>query len=521
MSTHLIVLPVALPLLAAALLLLLGGRGLGVQRAVGVGATLLQWLIALALVLRADDGAVEAYLIGNWEAWVGIALALDRLAAIMLITTATLGVAAVLYATSGWDRRAPHFHALFQAQLMGLNGAFLTADLFNLFVFFEILLIASYGLMLSGGYGTRMRAGFHYVAFNITASTLYLFAVGLLYGLIGALNMAEMGQRIAVAPLADLPLIQAAAGMLLVVFCSKAAMFPLYMWLPETYARTPAPVVALFAVMTKLGVYAALRVYGVLFGGDAGALAGFAWPYLLGGGAIGLLLASLGALSAKSLGTLGGYLVVASAATLFIAVGLANAEAVGAGLYYLIQSSFAAAALFLLFDTIGRQRQSAGDSLRTVDRIARRGLLGTLFFVAALSIVGLPPLAGFVGKFSLLAAIPGADAGWLWPLILVTSLFALLALVAAGIHLFWRQDNAEPSPAEAPHAVEYGAILGLLSLALLLSLFAAPVLRYPQAAAAQLAAPQQYRAALLQAQPKPSPHGSHGSHGSADSEATR
>jgi multicomponent K+:H+ antiporter subunit D len=389
---------------------------------------------------------------------------------------------------------------------MGLNGAFLTADLFNLFVFFEILLIASYGLLLSGGHGSRMRAGFHYVAFNITASTLYLFAIGLLYGLLGALNMAEMGERIARAPLADLPFIQAAGGMLLVVFCAKAAMFPLHMWLPETYARSPAPVVALFAVMTKLGVYTALRVYGVLFGADAGALADFAWPYLLGGGAIGLLLASLGALSAKSLGTLGGYLVVASAATLFIAVGLANVEAVGAGLYYLIQSSFAAAALFLLADTIGRQRQSAGDSLRKVDRIARRGLLGTLFFIAAVSIVGLPPLAGFVGKFSLLAAIPDADAGWLWPLILITSLFALIAMAVAGIHLFWRQDNHLPSPAERPHAVEYGAIFGLMSLAVLLSLWAQPVLRYTAAAAQQQFAPQAYRAALLDAQPKPSPH---------------
>jgi multicomponent K+:H+ antiporter subunit D len=466
----------------------------------------LQLLLAIALALRADSGAVEVYLIGNWEAWVGIALALDRLAAIMLLTTAILGVAAVLYACSGWDQRAPHFHALFQAQLMGLNGAFLTADLFNLFVFFEVLLIASYGLLLSGGYGLRMRAGLHYVAFNITASTLYLFAIGLLYGLLGALNMAEMGVRIAAAPAANLPLIEAAGGMLLVVFCAKAAMFPLHMWLPETYARSPAPVVALFAVMTKLGVYAALRVYGVLFGADAGALANFAWPWLLAGGAIGLALASFGVLAAKSLGTLGGYLVVASAATLFIAIGLANPDAVGAGLYYLLQSSFAAAALFLLADTIGRQRQSAGDSLRKVDRMANRGRLGVLFFIAAISIVGLPPLAGFVGKFSLLAAVPTAQAAWIWPLVLVTSLFALIALAAAGSHLFWRQDNDRPPDSPPPQAVEYGAIGGLLALALLLSIAAAPVLRYCQDAALQLAAPQDYRDALLQARPLPSPH---------------
>jgi multicomponent K+:H+ antiporter subunit D len=502
---HLPVLPVVLPLLAAAALLLLERRGIGVQRALGLAATVAQLGIALALAVRADSGEVSAYLLGNWEAWVGIALAVDRLAAIMLVTTATLGVAALLYACSGWDQRAPHFHALFQAQLMGLNGAFLTADLFNLFVFFEVLLIASYGLMLSGGRGQRMRAGVHYVAFNIAASTLYLFAIGLLYGLLGALNMAEMANRVAAAPAQDLALVQAAGGMLLVVFCAKAALFPLYLWLPDTYARTPAPVVALFAVMTKLGVYAVLRVYGTLFGVDAGELAGFAWPWVLWGGAIGLALAALGALAARSLRTLAGYLVVASAATLFIAVGLATPGTVGAGLYYLVQSSFAAAALFLLADTIRRQRQSAGDSLRKVDRIARRGLLGGLFFVAAVSIVGLPPLAGFIGKAALLAAVPESQAGWAWPLVLFTSLLALIALAGAGAHVFWRQDNDRPSDARPPQAVEYAAIGSLLALAVAMSLFAGPAIRYANDAALQASDPDAYRAALLQSAPLPSP----------------
>jgi len=500
-AAHLTILPLVVPLLAMALLLLLEGRGMALQRALGLGATLAQLALALAIAVRADGGEVAVYLVGNWEAWVGIALAADRLAAIMLITTATLGVAAVLYASSGWDQRAPHFHALFQAQLFGLNGAFLTADLFNLFVFFEVLLIASYGLLLSGGRGMRLRAGVHYVAFNIAASTLYLFAVGLLYGLLGALNLAELAQRIAAAPAANLPLIQAAGGLLLVVFCAKAALFPLYLWLPDTYARTPAPVVALFAVMTKLGVYAVLRVYSVMFGEDAGALAGFAWPWVLGGGAVGLALATLGALAARSLRSLAAYLVVASAGTLFIAVGLANPEAVAAGLYYLVQSSFAAAALFLLADTIRRQRQSAGDSLRKVDRIARRGLLGTLFFIAAVSIVGLPPLAGFIGKFMLLAAVPAAQVAWVWPLILVTSLLALLALAAAGAHVFWRQDNDRPSEAAPPHAVEYSAIGLLLLLAVTLSLAAGPALRYAGSAAGQVFAAADYRAALLGARP--------------------
>jgi multicomponent K+:H+ antiporter subunit D len=500
MMAHLPVLPVVLPLLAAGILLLLERSGIGLQRMIGITASALLVLMALLLVVVADSGQVTVYLLGNWPAQLGISLAVDRLSAIMLISTALLGFTGLLYAASGWDRRAPHFHALFQLLLAGLNGAFLTGDLFNLFVFFEVLLIASYGLLLSGGRGVRMRAGLHYVVFNIAASTLYLFAVGLLYGLLGALNMAEMSLRIVAAPAENLALIKAAGGLLLVVFCAKAALFPLYLWLPETYARAPAPVVALFAIMTKLGVYAVLRVYTLLFGDDAGALAGFAWDWLLPAGAAGLLLASLGAIAAASLRSLTAYLVVASAATLFIAVALATPTAFGAALYYLLHSTFITAALFLIADMIRRQRKRAGDSLRKLDRIASPGLLGTLFFIAAVSLVGLPPLSGFIGKVALLSAI---DDGWIWGLILVTSLLALIALAHAGSQLFWHraQEVADAPVPAAPRRVEVAAVLLLLTLGIGISLAAQPVLRYTQAAGAQLAAPDGYRNALLQARP--------------------
>ncbi|KAG1390112.1 hypothetical protein G6F59_015310 [Rhizopus arrhizus] len=163
----------------------------------------------------------------------------------MLLTTLLLAIPCLLHACSGWDRRAPHFHALFQFQLVGLNGAFLTGDIFNLFVFFEVMLIASYGLLLSGGRGLRMRIGLHYVVFNVTASTLFLIALGLLYASLGSLNMAELSQRIAEVPPAQLTLVKATMGLLLLVFCAKAALMPLYLWLPEAYSRAPAAVAAL------------------------------------------------------------------------------------------------------------------------------------------------------------------------------------------------------------------------------------------------------------------------------------
>jgi multicomponent K+:H+ antiporter subunit D len=502
MSAHLPVLPIVLPLLVAGLMVLLEKRGIGLQRALGLASSLLMVGIAGWLALRAGSGEISVYLLGNWEARIGIALAVDRLTAVMLLTTSVLGLAGLLYASSGWDRRAPHFHALFQIQLMGLNGAFLTADLFNLFVFFEVLLIASYGLMLSGGRGARMRAGMQYVAFNITASTLYLFAVGLLYGLLGALNMAEMAERVASAPAQNLPFIAAAGGLLLVVFCAKAALFPLALWLPETYTRTPAPVLALFAIMTKLGVYAVLRVYSVMFGADAGELAGYVWPWILPAAAIGLALAALGALAATRLRTLIAYLVIGSAATLFIAVAVNLEGTLGAGLYYLMHSSFAAAALFLIADMLRRQRLGAGDSLRKLDHLPQRAGLGILFAIAAIAMVGLPPLAGFVGKLALLAAMPEPVAQWAWPLILGTSLLALIALANAGSQLFWRAPEGEPGARAHPvRRGEWAAVVLLLGAGLGLVGFGGPVLRYTEDSARQLLAPAGYRAALRQAMP--------------------
>ena len=502
MMNHLPVLPIVLPLLVAGLMVLLEKRGVGLQRALGLGSSLAQLVIAGWLVNRAASGEISVYLLGNWEAHLGIALAVDRLSALMLLTTALLGLVALLYAAAGWERSAPHFHALFQIQLVGLNGAFLTADLFNLFVFFEVLLIASYGLMLSGGRGERMRAGLHYVAFNITASTLYLFAVGLLYGLLGALNLAELAERISVAPATNLPLIAAAGGLLLVVFCAKAALFPLSLWLPETYTRTPAPVVALFAIMTKLGVYSVLRVFSVLFPDGSGALAGYVWPWLLPLAGAGLALAALGTLAATTLRTLVGYLVVGSAATLFIAVAANRPEAWGAGLYYLVHSSFAAAALFLIVDMVRRQRLNAGDNLRQIDHLGQRGVLGAVFCLAAVSAIGLPPLAGFIGKLSLLAALPADLAHWAWPLILLSSLLLLIALANAGSQVFWRQTEPPLDRTASPASpLQWAAVWLLLLAGAGLVGLGGPILQYTQDSGSQLANPIEYRQALLQAKP--------------------
>jgi multicomponent K+:H+ antiporter subunit D len=504
-STHLAIAPVLMPLLAAIIMLLLGDGRLLLQRAVGVASCLGLLAFAAALLMQAGDDGVTVYLVGNWAAHVGIALAVDRLAAIMLLATALLALPCLVYATGGWDRQARHFHALFQFQLMGLNGAFLTGDLFNLFVFFEVLLIASYGLMLSGGRGATLRSGLHYVAFNIAASTLFLVALGFIYGLTGALNMAELAHRVAQAPPGQAALLKATGGLLLVVFCTKAALLPLYFWLPQTYARSPAAVAALFAVMTKLGVYAVLRVFSLVYGGDAGAVANLAWPWLLPLGTATLVLATLAVLAAPTLRLMSANLVLASAATLFIALGLADAAALGAGLYYLVHSTLVGGALFLIADLVRGQRARAGDRLDQPDHLGPKALLGSLFAVAAVSVAGLPPLSGFIGKFSLLAAIPATTATWLWPLLLGASLLTLVALARAGSQLFWLEGGEPAAAGTVPplRVPEVAAAAALLAMGVLLSVFAGPALQYAQDAAQQLMAPGTYIDAVRGALPRP------------------
>lgn len=492
--SHLPVLPVLVPLLTGALLLLVERRGMIAQRTVSWLGMVGLLAVAIALLLRADQGQIMVYLLGDWPARLGIALVADRLSALMVLTTAALAVPCLLTACNGWDRRALHFHALLHLQLAGLNGAFLTGDLFNLFVFFEVMLIASYGLLLSGGRGARMRSGLHYVVFNITASTLFLVALGLLYGLLGTLNMAEMALRVREADPGDVVLIQAASGILLVVFCAKAALLPLYLWLPETYARAPAAVAALFTIMTKVGVYAVLRVFTLVFGADAGALAGWAFDWLLPIAAASLALATFGALAAPTLRAKVAYLIVASAATLFIAIALSTPASVGAGLYYLAQSCFVTAALFLLVDLIKRQRGRARDSLAVLGPIARGPLLGGLFLIAAVSVSGLPPLTGFIGKFMLLAAVPPADTPWLWAVILVTSLMVIVTLARAGSQVFWAAPAAEPDSERppAPSRLQLAAVILLLGYGLGLAVAAGPALTYTRAAADQVLVPSDY-----------------------------
>ncbi|MBN2691048.1 MAG: monovalent cation/H+ antiporter subunit D, partial [Burkholderiaceae bacterium] len=419
--------PVLLPLAAGIVLLFLRGRSLRVQRVFSLLATLALLAVDVALWLRVQHGAHLVYALGDWPAPIGIVLVADQLAVGMLLVTALVALGALLYAVmNDEDAAGPHFHVLFQMELFGLGGAFLTGDLFNLFVFFEVLLLASYGLLLHGGGRLRTRAGLHYVVLNLVGSTLFLFAVGALYGLSGTLNMADLAVRLPLLPLSDGPLLRSALLVLLVVFALKAALLPLSLWLPSAYGNTSAAVAALFAIMTKVGAYAILRVDIMLFGQGSGVLAGWIGPWLFWAALATLIAGAAGVLASSSLRQQVGHLVVLSMGTLLLAFSLGTQQALVAGLYYLPHSVFVSAALFLLADLVARGRGAASDGFEPAPPMPHRALLGGLFFVLAISVAGLPPLSGFIGKFMLLQAAQSQPHGaWVWAVVLGAGLAVL------------------------------------------------------------------------------------------------
>ncbi|MDP1964495.1 MAG: proton-conducting transporter membrane subunit, partial [Reyranella sp.] len=316
---HAAILPIVIPLTAA--ILVLAGHRLGLRfaRTVFLAAGLLLIAVSAWLIDLAGGGGIAVYALGDWPAPFGIVLVLDRLSAIMVALTTAIAVPAMLYATAGTDTAGRHFHTLFLLQIAGLNGAFLTGDLFNLFVFFEVLLLASYGLMVHGAGIERVRAGLAYVILNLTGSALFLVALGLIYGMLGTLNLADMAVVLPELPDGDHAVVRTAFALLVAVFALKAALLPLSFWLPHAYAATSAAVAALFAIMTKVGIYALLRVSVIGFG-SAPFTADLLQPWLLPLALATIALGTIGALAARRLAAVVANLVVVSTGTLFAAM---------------------------------------------------------------------------------------------------------------------------------------------------------------------------------------------------------
>lgn len=500
--THLIVAPIVLPAIIAAFSLLFRRRRrwLGASLSIAGCAALL--LIALALFARAFDGTISVYTLGQWPAPFGIVLVLDRLSALMLLLTSLLATTVLCHAViTGLDRRGWHFHPLFQFLLVGLNGAFLTGDLFNLFVFFEVLLIASYGLMLHGQGANRLKAGIQYVVINLVGSTLFLIGIGVLYGVTGTLNMADMAVRTARLSLGDQGLAGAGALLLSVVFGLKAALLPLHLWLPRTYASTAPAVAALFAIMTKIGVYSLIRTTTLIFGASAGALAWAPARWMLPASLLTVVIGFVGLLSARGLREQAAFGLIGSTGTLLVAVSLFDPRAMAAALYYLPHTTLAAALLFLVGDLIARRRPDYGDTITVGPRFANIEAISVLYMLAAIALAGMPPLSGFIGKLLILNAVTTHPAAsWVWATILGTTLIAIIGLARAGSTLFWKSSTCVEAARPAPTGVDGTELLpsaALIAFMIVLVVGAGPITTFCDMISAQLFAPQAYIEAVL------------------------
>jgi len=472
--------PVLLPLLGGILLLMIRWTSFRTQRIVSFLLTLLLVGVTICTLKVAIEGTAQVYSLGNWAAPFGIVLVLDRFSAVIILLTSLLAIASLWYAISTkLDLKGEHFHVLFQFQLFGLNGAFLTGDLFNLFVFFEILLLASYGLLLHGGGKLRTKAGLQFVVINLVGSTLFLFAIGVLYGITGTLNIADMSMKIAQLPAESQGVVAAGGLLLLVVFGIKAAMFPLYLWLPQAYTNTSAPIAALFAIMTKIGIYSIIRVHGTLFGESAGELSFYYMPWVLGLGLITLVMGALGVAASRRLREQVSYLVLASIAILLVGIGINSQEALSATIYYMLHSTIIAGAFFLLSDMISKSRGSLEDRFSPGVSMHSKALLGSTFMVAAIAMTGMPPFSGFIGKLLILSA--GLESSWFWwilAIVLASSLIMIISLARSGSLLFYNVQKVELSKSTKLNKTAYMPIVFLLFLMLLLVVFAGVIVDF-------------------------------------------
>ena len=526
---HLVMLPIIVPLVAGATMFFLAEARRTARVTLAIVSVTTQLVVAGGLLYLTSDAApyiwpegIGVYAIGGWPAPFGIVLVVDRLSAVMLTLGAIVALATLVYSVARWDRPGQPFHSLFQFLTMGLNGAFLTGDLFNLFVFFEILLAASYGLLLRGGGAPRVKLSLHYITVNLLASFLFLLGVALIYGVAGTLNMADLsGRAAALAPDAR-ALLDAGAAILGIAFLIKAASWPLNFWLPGAYSIALAPVAAVFAMMTKVGFYAVLRLGTLMqeYETLGGAL------FYIGLGT--LISGMIGMLASKHLARTVAYSVLVSMGILLATLGLRIEALTTPILFYLIVSVLTTCAFFMLTGMTDRTRVTdppdSPQDRETVPVYAAYGIkqpsiyasgddvgvaipaamafIGMIFVCCVLLVSGLPPLPGFLAKFALLSivvqsvATDGAPVST-WVLcasIVLSGFVSVIALSRIGMRLFWSL-AARTTP--RLRLLEAAPIAAMILLCIGLAVAADPVTRYLEHAAYSLHQPDTYIRAVL------------------------
>ena len=494
MDALLVLIPVVLPLVTAALLLPLTGRA-RLQQAASLVSGGVLLANAMLLCARTASGAILVLPLGNWSPRVGIVWVADALAATMLFFVALVSYTTLLYAAGslrGRERR--YYYPLHQFLLVGVGGSLLTGDLFNLFVFFEIMLLASFALIALGGRARQIRMGVPYVIVNLVGSALFLVAVGAMYGTAGTVNMAELSVRAAGAGLPRV--FWGAAALLLVVFMVKTALFPVFAWLPDSYPEAPVTVNGLFAgLLTKVGVYTLFRTVPLL----AGAAPGVLQPALVAVAAATMLVGVLGALGRSTIRGVLSFHIVSQVGYMIFGLALFTPLALAAGLFHTIHNMLAKTAL--IFAGGIAERIGGSGKLYAVRGLARtQPWLAAGFFVAAMSLAGMPPLSGFWGKWFLVAGGLAAGAPVATGISLLVGLFTLASMLKIWNAVFWGEPEGQRYASRGQHRGMLGATLALAAMTVATGLLAAPIFSRLERVATQLLDVTPYVAAVRAAE---------------------
>ena len=488
---QLVFLPILVPLATAILLIPI--RDIKAQRLISVTSTIAVLGLSLTLLMVVWNDGIQVYRQGDWPPPFGIVLVADLLGAGMVSIAMTIAAASILYSVASLDRDRERyfFHPLFHFLLMGVNGIVLTGDIFNLFVFFEVMLISSYGLVALGGTAKQLEATIKYVSINLVSSTLLVGAVGLLYGLMGTLNMADLSQKVGNS--ADQSIITPIAMVFLIVFGMKAALFALWFWMPGTYTVVPAGISAYFGgILTKIGVYGILRVFTLIFIYDPG----YTHTIILGLAALTMFFGVLGAAAQHEYRTILTWHISSQVGYMIMGVGIFTLTGIAGSIFYIMNNIVVKASLFLSAGIAERLTGSL-DIFRMGGLLGRAPVAAFLFIAAALALAGFPPFSGFWGKFFLVRA-GIEDGGWLNFLVvgvaLVTSFLTLYSMIKIWQNTYWGP------PVQRATASVWGMVIPtamLVGLTIFMGVYPQLLSDFSMETARQLIDPQIYVQAVL------------------------
>ncbi len=491
--TELLPLAIVIPLAGTAVSLL-AIRSRATQRIVALACSVATTAIAVAVLVDVDRNGTQVAAMGGWPGAIAINLVADRFSAMMLTIGAAMLLAVWIYAIGqrADDERSRWYHPAYLAMTAGVCGAFLAGDLFNMFVWFEVLLMSSYVLLTLEGNDGQIRSGTTYVVLNVVESMVLVMGIALIFAATGTLNMAELPQRLAELPVG---IRMGLNFLLLIAFGLKAAAFPLYSWLPDSYPAAPSPVSAVFAgLLTKVGVYAIVRTQTLLFPGTNRTL-------LLVIAGLTMAVGVFGAIAQSDIKRIVSFHIVSQIGYMIMGVALGGAAAIAATIFYMLHHIPVKTSLFLVEGIV--ERETGSSSLDDRAGLARRsGPLAALFLLPALSLAGIPPLSGFVGKLGVVSVGLGQGSWWIVGVALAVSILTLVSMLKIWNGAFWGEPEVSPDPNRAPgvlrhHPLMSSVTITVVAATLAIALFAGPLYRFAERAAADITTSGSYHEAVI------------------------